>query len=230
MRRVATVLQDSVLLAKLGSTDLRAQDAKYHRHCLCHLYNRERKAQRKSQKTVADPDAEIKALALAELVAFIEESRDQNDVCPVFRLRDLMAMYQSRLIQMGTAEARPNSTRLKEALTTIVPGLQAHVEGRNILLMFEEDVGHGIHAACNQTMESDAVILTKAAEIVRRDMFDNRYEFNGSFQEDCQKECVPNNLMGLHGQHGARGTYYQGSSRKFHPGSSSQSFTVDHVQ
>ena len=46
VRKAATTLQDRILLAKLGSTDLIAQEAQYHKNCLSSLYNRERKALR----------------------------------------------------------------------------------------------------------------------------------------------------------------------------------------
>ena len=41
-----------------------------------------------------------------------------------------------------------------------------------MLLMFNDDIGIGIKNACNYAEESEAVILAKAAQIVRRDMFD----------------------------------------------------------
>ena len=35
-------------------------------------------------------------------------------------------------------DVHPSSARLKEALIRMVPGLKAHSEGRNVLLMFEK--------------------------------------------------------------------------------------------
>ena len=61
-------------------------------------------------------------------------------------------------------DVRPNSTRLKEALIRMISGLRKHSEGRNVLLMFEEDVGASVKIACDQHLESDAVILAKAAD------------------------------------------------------------------
>ena len=45
--------------------------------------------------------------------------------------------------------------------------------------------------ACEHNADSDAVHLAKAAIIVRRDMFAMKRKFNGSFDTQCQEECVP---------------------------------------
>ena len=42
-----------------------------------------------------------------------------------------------------------------------------------------------IISACNQNVESDAIILAKAAALVRRDMFEMKYSFSGSFAGKC---------------------------------------------
>ena len=64
------------------------------------LYNRESHAVNESKKPV-DQKSTLKAIALAELVAFIEESRNDPDTCPVFALSDLVKMYTERLTKMG---------------------------------------------------------------------------------------------------------------------------------
>ena len=48
--------------------------------------------------------------------------------------------------------------------------------------------------------DNDAVVLAKAARIIRRDLFDLRSstdEFSGSFDDDCQTSSVPVSLLGL---------------------------------
>ena len=79
----------------------------------------------------------------------------------------------------------------------MVPSLRAHSEGRNVLLMFEADVGASVKIACDQHMESDAGILAKVSEIVRRDMFRMKYSFSRSLTEKCQDEAVPGKLKAL---------------------------------
>ena len=109
VRNSATFLQDRALLVKLGTTDLVAQNAQYHAKCLAAIYNRERHA-REYSTGGETKEAESKALALAELVTFIEEARGPES-CPVFRLADLLKMYSARLSQMDVVmDVRPNST------------------------------------------------------------------------------------------------------------------------
>ena len=112
VRNTATFLQDRALLVKLGTTDLMAQNAQYQAKCLAALYNRERHV-REYSAGGETKEAESKALALAELVTFIEEVRGPESR-PVFHLADLLKMYSPRLSQMDVVmDVRPNSTRLK---------------------------------------------------------------------------------------------------------------------
>ena len=68
------------------------------------------------------------------------------------------------------------------------------------MLAFESDIGHVLSAACDMDYDNDAVVLAKAARIIRRDLFDLRSstdEFSGSFDDDCQTSSVPVSLLGL---------------------------------
>ena len=70
----------------------------------------------------------------------------------------------------------------------------AHNEGRDILMVFDEDVGAALARACG--LDSDAVHLARAAQIVRHHMIWESKPFNG-FREGCQKESIPSLLLGL---------------------------------
>jgi hypothetical protein len=48
--------------------------------------------------------------------------------------------------------------------------------------------------ACEHNADNDAVHLARAANIVRRDMFEMKNQFNGS---KCQEESVPVSLLAL---------------------------------
>lgn len=56
------------------------------------------------------------------------------------------------------------------------------VEGREVLLAIDEDIGAALEKAYEK--DNDAVILVRAAQIVLRDRFKNLHFFDGSFQED----------------------------------------------
>ena len=52
-------------------------------------------------------------IALAELLAFINEERMDEDVAPVFKLSDLVKLYSSRIKELGVEQhAHPHSTEL----------------------------------------------------------------------------------------------------------------------
>jgi hypothetical protein len=195
VRRCATLLNDTELLAKLSSADMIAQDAKYHRNCLRSLYNRARKAETNIEER---SESSLEAIAFAELVGFIEEAHDDDDQAPVFKLSDLADMYKTRCLQLGASiEDRIHVTRLKNKLLSAIPGLEARkpTDKKNILLSFQEDVGNALEKACDH--DSDALNLMRAAQVVRKELFNKKRQFDGSFHPECQTESVPPSLLAL---------------------------------
>ena len=90
-----------------------------------------------------------------------------------------------------------NSTRLKERLLAQLPGLRAQSKGRDVLLAFDEDIGEALGKACEQDCDTEAVHLARAAQIVRRYMFEDTVRFSGSFQCGCQEDSVPNVIVAM---------------------------------
>ncbi len=64
------------------------------------------------------------------------------------------------------------------------------------MLAFDEDIGLALGKACEQDSDSDAVHFARAAQIVRRCMFNSK-PFTGSFEENCQSKSVPHSLLAL---------------------------------
>lgn len=194
VRRCAHTLQDSKLLAKLSSGDLIAVEARYHARCLVALYNRAAAVQKKA---VDEPlPMHEHSLAFAQLVEYISEVQHDTATAPVFRLSDLVKKYQKRLEQMGiSTDARINSSKLKARLLAQIPGMTAQSHGKEVLLVCDAD--NALSTACNVDTDVEAVILAKAARIVRRDMFATSYEFAGEFSTDCQEKSVPQLLTAL---------------------------------
>uniref|UniRef100_UPI00358E360E uncharacterized protein n=1 Tax=Myxine glutinosa TaxID=7769 RepID=UPI00358E360E len=169
-----------------------ALEAKYHRNFLRMLYNKARPAISKDEQ---EEEAQLHGIAFAELVAFMEETRGA-DCAPVFKLADLGDLYKVRLEQLGATEGqRIHTTRLKNRLLAVFPDLRAHSQGRDTLLTFQGDIGNALKKACDY--DSDAMHLVRAAEVERREMFDNKFNLNGSFHPNCQKESVPPSLLAL---------------------------------
>ncbi|VDH99471.1 Hypothetical predicted protein [Mytilus galloprovincialis] len=79
------------------------------------------------------------------------------------------------------------------------PDLQAHKQGRDVLLLFNDDVGATIKLATRTNYDDEAMILYKAAQIVRKDMMAMQYIFNGTFETGCQQNSVPQSLKTIVG-------------------------------
>lgn len=135
VRQCALELGDTALLAKLAPGDMIALEAKYHSRCLAALYNRARTA---SSTYVNEDHADLHGIALAELVAYMEDFRVEKSIAPVFKLAHL---YKTRLEQLGvTIDGRVHTSRLKLRLLSVFPDLRAHLHGRNVMLSFDDDI------------------------------------------------------------------------------------------
>ena len=198
VRKCALILEDAMLLGKLSAGDMIAMDAMYHAKCLAALYN---KVNRKQFGDDFDnTEKQLHGIALAELVAFIEEAYlDSENEIPLFKLADLVKMYASRLQQLGvTINRRVHSTELKNRILASIDDLTSYRKGRDVFLVFNSDIGSALVNACDIDYDDEAAILAKAATIVRRDMLnENKPEFDGKFDEKCQQEYVPQSLKTL---------------------------------
>lgn len=90
-----------------------------------------------------------------------------------------------------------HSTKLKNRVLAYFPDMEAHKQGRDVMLIFNNDVGLALKKACEYDADSDAIHLAKAANIVRRDIFKMKNPFNGSFEKTCQEDSVPASLLAL---------------------------------
>jgi hypothetical protein len=143
-----------------------------------------------------DTTKQLHGIALAELLSYIEDCREESmdgDMAPVFKLSDLNKMYTARLTNLGAdMTSRVNSTRLKERILSNIPDLQAHKHGREVLLAFEDDVGLALKKAYESDFDEEAIVLAKAAEIVRKDILKHeKSAFTGSFSQECQQQSIP---------------------------------------
>lgn len=91
-------------------------------------------------------------------------------------------MYSDRLGQLEVAiESRVNTTHLKNIILSALPDMQAHKQGRDVLLIFKDDVCEVLKRATFLNRDDEGIILAKASKIVRRDMFETKYRFTGTF-------------------------------------------------
>ena len=73
-----------------------------------------------------------------------------------------------------------------------LPELEAHKKGRDIQLMFQDDIVDALSETCAY---SDAIILSKAAKILRRDMLDHKVLRDGTYNMDSTQKAVPPSLL-----------------------------------
>ena len=145
-----------------------AQDAMYHKSCLSNLYRKEAARQLEGQY---DEDGKKKhGIAFGEMLSFIEESTmDENNTIPIFKLSDLIKMYDSRMRELGVhLEQRTHSTRFKERILAQIEDLVAYNEGKEIILAFNYDIGEAISTSVEKNYDDDGYVLSKAASILRR--------------------------------------------------------------
>jgi hypothetical protein len=159
VKECALSLADHRLLAKLAISDMIAQEAKYHQLCLVHLYNRRRSLERERyQQLSSSLPGLAHSIVFAELTAYMNDVRVFDNLVPVFKLVDLKNMYTSRLQQLNDSAVQPvNSTRLKEKLLAYFPDMQAHNDGRDVVLAFGNNIGAALTKACASDLDEDAL-------------------------------------------------------------------------
>ena len=126
----------------------------------------------------------------------LEEARYEENITPVFKLADIVKLYESPLkrLQIET-DKKVHSTRLKEGLLKHLPDLRAHNKGRDVFLVFQNDIGAALAKSVEEDNDDDAVELAHAAKLVWKDLFKKSSSFNGSFKKGCQEDSVPELLL-----------------------------------
>ena len=113
-------MNDSVILAKLTQGDMTAC---YCVKCLSSYYN---KSRAKESGKKCNSDAVLYGVALAEIVAHIEEQKDEARIT-LFKLADLIKMYCNRIEELDLdLEGRIHSAHFKDRLLSFCHNLVAY--------------------------------------------------------------------------------------------------------
>lgn len=187
LREMATMMQDTKLLAKMSGGDLVALEAKYHLTCLTKYRNSYRSYNRRSTQTTSEQDR-VNARAFVELVSHIENAVEDGQ--HIFKLSDLHLLYQQRLGELGH-NITVNRTRLKVKLLDYFGdlGIQEQTDGKNVALIFPSGMEEMLKTALvEQNYESEALLFAKVAKICRNEMFreGETVTFDGHFPKQCQ--------------------------------------------
>ena len=193
---MATEMTDTKLLAKLSVGDMIASDALYHKKCHTALHTRYRSFVRKN--TIGSGNSmQPESIALVELISYLEEMKCVEGKYTLFRIADLMKLFRECLTQLGgDSMKRPNSTHIKNKLFERLPQLEEHSSNREEVLSFKNDTGDVLMQASNQSSDDDAVILMRADQIVRKDILEKHFHFNGTLVNDQYKNS-PKSLAAL---------------------------------
>ena len=99
------------------------------------------------------------------------------------------SLYVQRLEDLGVKK-RVNKTRLKNDLLGHFPESQERQEGKSTIIVFREAMKNMLKEALKKRdFTEDALILAKAAMIVRNDILSHEgFKFTGSFQQNCRRE------------------------------------------
>ncbi len=198
VRTMATDLQNTALLAKIEGGDLHALEAKYHVSCLTKFRNSHRALQRgKKESSFSNlEEKKIEARVLTELLNHMETSVEDGVLC--YKISELRSLYQNRLTDFGISKEL-NKIRFKELLLSHFPDAQVQNDGKNVSLIFKQEMQKILKEAFQQKVESDALILSKAVKIIRNDIFNYQcgFKFSGSLPSRCQQDSLPENLKYL---------------------------------
>ena len=170
-----------------------AIEAKYQAKCLVGLYNRAKMLIFMATKDTTTPVLSLDELAFAELIAHIDETLHVEEPA-VLILSELVKYFSSELEEVGLGCDKINATRLKERILSAYRDLTAHTEGRDILLIPQNEISGLLKEA---KKHSDAQHLARAATIIRRDILQIKNSFNGTFPQECQKGPIPASLKPL---------------------------------
>ena len=115
----------------------------------------------------------------------------------MFKLFNLMKLCTERITQLGAdVSSRVNPSRVKEKLLSHMPHLEANKNNYEVILTFKKDIGDALLLTTKQDPDNDAVVLMRAAQIVRNQILRMKYMFNGSLDDD-QCKTLPQSLVAL---------------------------------
>ena len=141
-------------------------------------------------------------IALLEVTNTIEELIITSTNNPVFMMKDLRVMYQERLRDLNASSEqidRVNVTRLKEHILKEVHGLREEKKGKCVLLTMDGTAGRAVfEASLNSTLD-EGIILSKAASIVRKNIFSHDQSFDGDLLASDPKNSLSIHLLRLLG-------------------------------
>ena len=180
------------LLGKLivQAADAHAAGFYYHVKCYTHLRDLARAEERKA--SAHPPIVQFSPLVIAQIVALVERSQS------VFKLSALRQIYRTLMDEQGTPcldVREPHATRFKEYLLKLLPEWAEFSQGKEVFISSSQKVGDLLaDAHKTQLGQDDALLLTRAAVVLRKCCLQRQEPFTGSFGTDSLIAPVPSQL------------------------------------
>ena len=163
----------------------------------------------------------LPGIALFQVIESAEDKINSSVVnaIPVFMIKDLRGLYQEMLRNLIASEEiiiDGNVTRLKGVLKE-VSALCEQRNGKFILLTLDAHVGKALFDVTQNSYKDDGIVLSRAAKIIHKHMFDKEEIFNGDLSREKQNNSVPSpmlHLISLILNSGSIRDDYKGNSKK----------------
>jgi hypothetical protein len=122
-----------------------AMESKYHPACILSFYRKAAAVQNEINVEMDDavsPHVNAESLALAEVIAYMEDMRLVEVTPTVFKLSELCQLYCNHLEKLDVpVTSKVHASRIKERILDNYPAVTAVPHGRDVLLTFGEHVG-----------------------------------------------------------------------------------------
>jgi len=112
----------------------------------------------------------MEARAFAELLVHIEALVEEGTF--LFKFSELRTLYESCLY-FFIPKKFMYKVRLKEQILSHFPKVQAQSNGKNVFLVFDNEMKQTMKQTANCSLEDDAIVLSKAARIICEDILFN---------------------------------------------------------
>ena len=124
---------------------------------------------------------------------------DQTQV-PVFLMKDLKKLYQEKISNLEVPSDfidNVHITRLKEEIFKKIPGICEQKNVKLSVLSLDRENGRALFKALKNSITDKGMIISKAAKIIRKPMFENVEIFDGDFSFQKQKASVSKQFVRL---------------------------------
>ncbi len=153
--------------------------------------NNGKKEKRNTQKSYEE-------LAFIEVLNYVEEALQSSmQVAPYVKLSEVKQYYCQVLEGLNAEFISVNATRLKEKLLQMNPNLEATPHNKEIFLSYKDDLAAALKYSEEHNADSDLKNIIATSRMIRKEIFEVKQQFDGSFRNECQVDAVPHSLLVL---------------------------------